>query len=132
MSRFVLESDLKRDTFDWGDVGWRCIPPITGSAQLAVLDVTLVPGKGHDFHKHPDQEEMIVVTAGEIEQWIERESRVLRAGDSVYIDKDVVHASFNTGSETAHLQVVLGPAMGDGGYELVDVSAEEPWSGLRS
>lgn len=132
MSRFVLDSDVKRDTFDWGDVGWRCIPPITGSAQLAVLDVTLVPGKGHDFHKHPDQEEMIVVTAGEIEQWIERESRVLRAGDSVYIDKDVVHASFNTGSETAHLQVVLGPAMGDGGYELVDVSAEEPWSGLRS
>lgn len=131
MSRFVLESDLKRDTFDWGDVGWRCIPPLTGSTQLAVLDVTLAPGKGHDFHKHPDQEEMIIVTAGQIEQWIERESHPLRPGDSVYIDKDVVHASFNTGSETAHLQVVLSPAMGEGGYELVDVSAEEPWSSLR-
>lgn len=131
MSRFVLESDLKRDTFDWGDVGWRCVPPITGSAQLAVLDVTLEPGKGHDFHKHPDQEEMIIVTAGQIEQWIERESHVLAPGDSVYIDKDVVHASFNTGAETAHLQVVLGPAMGDGGYELVDVSTEDPWSSLR-
>jgi quercetin dioxygenase-like cupin family protein len=132
VSRFVLESDLKRDTFDWGDVGWRCIPPLTGSAQLAVLDVTLAPGKGHDFHKHPDQEEMIIVTAGQIEQWIEQERHALGPGDSVYIDKDVVHASFNTGTETAHLQVVLGPAMGDGGYELVDVSSEEPWSSLRA
>ena len=66
-----------------------------------------------------------------IEQWIEREKHVLEPGDSVYIDKDVVHASFNTDSETAHLQVVLGPAVGDGGYELVDVAGEEPWSSLR-
>ena len=44
---------------------------------------------------------------------------------------DVVHASFNTGSETATLTVALSPCVGEGGYELVDVSAEEPWSSLR-
>jgi quercetin dioxygenase-like cupin family protein len=132
MSRFVLAGDVANESFDWGEVGWRCIPPITGSSRLAVLDVLLAPGKGHDFHKHPDQEEMIIVTAGRIEQWIDRESHELGPGDSVYIDADVVHASFNTGSEDARLQVVLGPAMGDGGYELVDVSGEAPWSTLRS
>ncbi len=61
MSRFVMASDVRQEHFDWGDVGWRCIPPITGSKQLAVIDVALEPGFGHDFHKHPDQEEMIIV-----------------------------------------------------------------------
>jgi quercetin dioxygenase-like cupin family protein len=74
---------------------------------------------------------MIIVKSGQIEQWIETENRVLGAGDSVFIDKDVVHASFNTGDETAKLQVVLGPVMGEGGYELVDVAGEEPWNSLR-
>jgi hypothetical protein len=49
----------------------------------------------------------------------------------VYLDADVVHASFNVGSETAHLQVVLAPAVGDEGYQLVDVSSEQPWASLR-
>ena len=44
---------------------------------------------------------------------------------------DVVHGSYNDFDEPAHLQVVLAPADGEGGYTAVDVSAEEPWSGLR-
>jgi quercetin dioxygenase-like cupin family protein len=96
------------------------------------MDVTLGPGKGHDFHKHPDQDEMIIVQAGRIEQWIERSSHALDPGDSVYIDADVVHASFNVGDEDAHLQVVLAPSVGEGGYELVDVSTEEPWASVRA
>ena len=132
MSRFVLTGDVRQESFDWGEVGWRCIPPITGSQHLTVIDVLLSPGGGHDFHLHRDQEEMIIVTAGRIEQWIEREKAELVPGDSVYIDAGVVHASFNTSSEDARLQVVLGPAVGEGGYELVDVSGEEPWASLRS
>jgi quercetin dioxygenase-like cupin family protein len=131
MSRFVTAGEAQQESFDWGNVSWRCIPSITGSKQLVVLDVAIEPGFGHDFHRHPDQEEMIVVKSGQIEQWIERQSTRLGPGDSVYIDRDVVHASFNTGSETAHLAVVLGPSVGDGGYELVDVASEEPWASLR-
>jgi quercetin dioxygenase-like cupin family protein len=96
------------------------------------MDVTLEPGEGHDFHRHPRQEEMIIVKAGKIEQWLEREAETLYPGDSVYIDADVVHASFNTGSETARLQVVIAPSLGAGsGYGLVDVSGDEPWASLR-
>ena len=127
MSKFVLGTELTTESFDCGEVGWRCAPPATGAKQLTIMDVSLEPGKGHDFHRHPDQEEMIVVKAGRIEQWIEEENHPLGVGDSVYIDSDV---SFNVGNETAHLQVVLGPCVGDGGYELVDVSGEEPWSSL--
>jgi len=91
----------------------------------------LNPGFGHDFHKHPDQEEVIYVMAGTIEQWLETEKRVLQPGDSIFIQPNVVHASFNTGDQPAKLMVVLGPCIGQGGYELVDVSGEAPWNNLR-
>jgi quercetin dioxygenase-like cupin family protein len=129
---FVHGADIEREQLAWGGLGWISRPPSTGAQQLTVLDVTLEPGHGHDFHTHPEQEEVIVVQAGEIEQWLEGEKAVLGPGEAVFIGKGTVHASFNTGQESARLTVALGPCAGEGGYELVDVSAEEPWRSLRS
>jgi len=95
------------------------------------MDVTLEPGEGHAFHRHDGQEEMIIVKRGSITQYLEQDSTTLVSGDSVYIDAGVVHASFNDGNETAQLQVVIGPSLGEGGYDLVDVASDEPWSSLR-
>ena len=130
--RFVVESEIERERLDWGEIGWISRPSATGAADLTVMDVTLEPGYGHDFHKHPDQEEVIYVRSGRIEQWLEQQSRELSPGEAVFIPKDVVHASFNTGDETAKLTVMLGPCVGEGGYVAVDVAGEEPWSSLRS
>ena len=80
---------------------------------------------------HPNQDEMIIVKSGRVNQWPEQEFRELGPGDSICIDKDIVHASYNDFAETAELRVILAPAMGEGGYELVDVSGEAPWSTLR-
>jgi quercetin dioxygenase-like cupin family protein len=133
MSAFVRQSEIRNEDFGWGVIGWRCTPGGTGAKHLVVLDVSLEPGQAHDFHRHPGQEEMIVVQSGEIEQWVEREAATLGPGDSVFIDADLVHATFNDGDETAHLQVVLGPAVDtEIGYGLVDVSGEARWSSLRS
>jgi len=131
MSTFVKHEDVKQERFDWGTIGWRCRPSNTGARQLVVMDVTLEPGEGHPFHRHDGQEEMIIVKQGSITQYLEREFTTLGPGDSIYIDGGVVHASYNDGGETAHLQVVIGPSIGEEGYRLVDVSAEEPWSSLR-
>ena len=90
------------------------------------MDVGLEPGFGHDFHKHPEQDELITVLAGRIEQWIDKEKTILEAGDSVYLDKDVVHASFNVGDVPVRMFVVLAPSVGDEGYQLVDVSPKSP------
>ena len=131
MSSFVTKGDVREESFDWGTIGWR-LTPSSGSKQLVIMDVTLEPGEGHDFHRHPGQEEMIIVKQGEITQYIERDSQSLGPGDSVYLDDGVVHASFNEGGETAHLQVVIGPSLGgDTGYGLEDVSGDEPWASLR-
>jgi quercetin dioxygenase-like cupin family protein len=133
MSAFVRRSEIRNEDLDWGVIGWRCTPGSAGAKQLVVLDVTLAPGQSHDFHRHPGQEEVIVVRSGLVEQWVERESAALGPGDSVFIGADLVHATFNDGDATAHLQVVLGPAIGsESGYGLVDVSGEAPWSSLRS
>ena len=131
MSSFVKASDVQQESFDWGTIGWR-LTPTSGSKQLVIMDVTLEPGEGHNFHRHPGQEEMIIVKSGRITQYIEEEATTLSAGDSVYLDEGVVHASFNDEHETAHLQVVIGPSLGgETGYGLDDVSAEEPWASLR-
>ena len=106
-------------------------PTSTGYDTYVVMDVELAPGFAHSFHKHPEQDEMIIVKAGRIVQWLGDDHRELGSGDSVHIDRDVVHWSYNDFNEPAHLQVVLAPAYGEGGYTAVDVSAEEPWSGLR-
>ena len=131
MSKFVKKSDVEEERFDWGVIGWRCVPA-TGAKQIVVMDVKLEPGEGHDFHRHPGQEEMIIVKRGRITQYLERESTELGPEDSVFIEADVVHASFNEGAETADLQVIIAPSLGEGsGYGLVDVSGEEPWASVR-
>jgi quercetin dioxygenase-like cupin family protein len=132
MSKFVKQVDIEQEQFDWGVVGWRCVPA-TGANEIVVMDVTLDAGGGHDFHRHPGQEEMIIVKRGQITQYLEQESTTLGVDDSVYIDADVVHASFNESNEPAVLQVIIAPSLGEGsGYGLVDVSGEQPWASLRS
>jgi len=129
--KFVLSRETPQETLDWGSLRWMSHPPSTGAQQLTIIEVTLEPGKGHNFHKHPDQEEVIYVIQGTVEQWLETESQQLGEGDSVYIPADAVHASFNSGSTAAKLLAILGPCVGDQGYELVDVADTSPWNTLR-
>ena len=130
MSSFVKQPDVRQEQFDWGVIGWRLVPD-KGSKHLVIMDVTLEPGGGHNFHRHPGQEEMIIVKQGAVTQYLELDSTTLNPGDSVYIDEGVIHASYNDGGETAYLQVVIGPSLGEGGYGLEDVSGDEPWASVR-
>ena len=132
MTTFIPLSDVRREQFDWGVIGWRLVPSL-GAQHLVVMDVELTPGGGHAFHRHPGQEEMIVVKEGTIVQFVGEESATLTAGDSVFIPEGEVHASFNDDTEqTAYLQVVMSPSLGaDTGYGLEDVSDQEPWRSLR-
>ena len=132
MSTFIPLSEVRREQFDWGVIGWRLIPA-KGAQHLVVMDVELEPGGGHDFHRHPGQEEMIIVKSGTITQYLEADYQTLTAGDSVLVPEGVVHASFNDGDETAYLQVVISPSLGgETGYGLDDVSGDEPWASMRS
>ena len=128
---FMMSADTPAEVPDWGKLRWMSHPPSTGAGQLTVIEVNITPGNGHDFHKHPDQEEVIYCISGKVEQWLGTEKRILGPGDSVFIGADVVHASFNAGDTDAQLLAILGPCVGDQGYELVDVAGEAPWKDLR-
>jgi len=131
MSTFIPLADVRREEFDWGVIGWRLVPA-NGANHLVVMDVELQPSGGHDFHRHPGQEEIIIVKEGEIIQYVGEESTTLTAGDSVFVPEGTVHASFNDTDQMAFLQVVISPSLGgETGYGLEDVAGEEPWASLR-
>jgi quercetin dioxygenase-like cupin family protein len=130
--KFISSTEVKREELEWGSLAWFSSPAASSSKDLVVLEVTLRPAGGHNFHRHPNQEELIYVIEGEIEQWVGQEKRVLRPGDSAFIGADVVHASFNVSDRNAKLLAILGPCVGSEGYELVDVAGEEPWVSLRN
>ena len=129
---FYKKEELPITSFEWGDVVNRLEPKASGCTTFVVMDVTLEPGGMHNFHKHVDQDEIIICLSGKVEQWVGTNKTILNAGDSAYIPKNTVHASFNDFSERAQLQVVLAAASGPTGYELVDVAEEEPWKSIRS
>jgi len=129
--KFVIANEIELKVDDFGTSSRLSDPASTGAKQLTVIDVNFDPGKGHNFHKHPDQEEVVLVVAGKIEQWVDREKRILGPGDSAFIPADVVHASFNAGDQPAKIVAVLGPCVGPVGYEVVDVANDAPWNTLR-
>lgn len=130
-SKFIPSTEVKREELDWGSLAWFSSPVASGAKNLVTLEVTLAPGGGHNFHKHPRQEEVIYVIDGEVEQWIDQEKRTLRPGDSAFIGADVTHASFNVSDRDAKLLAILGPCVGAQGYELIDMAEQEPWASLR-
>ena len=90
--KFIPAAEADREQLDWGALAWLSRPATTGAKDLVVIEVSLSPGGGHNFHKHPEQEEVIYVIEGTVEQWLRDEKRTLSSGDSVFIPADVVHA----------------------------------------
>ena len=129
--KFISSIDVRREHVEWGSMAWFSSPVASNAKDLVVLEVNLSPAAGHNFHKHPQQEEVLYIIEGEIEQWVDQEKRILRPGDSAFIAAGVIHASFNVSDRNAKLLAILGPCIGSEGYELVDVAKLEPWAHIR-
>lgn len=121
MGSFNKSAGLTWDSLEWGTQATLSSPLTASSKDLMVLDVVIHPGKGHSFHRHPRQEEVIYVLEGEVEQWIEGEKQILAPGDSAFIDQGLVHASFNRGQHNARILAILGPCIGEQGYEIEEI-----------
>lgn len=128
--RFVTGSEMEVEELPWGPHEWLCRPGLTAAEDLMLVRVRMPPGTGHAFHRHPAMEEIIYVVSGEAEQWVEGERRRLGPGDIAHIPRDLVHATYNAGSETLVFLAILSPAEFEG-PALVDVAGEEPWRSLR-
>jgi len=127
---FKTAAEIARDEHDWGTFA-AVSSPADGAERIMTVEAVFLPGKSHAFHRHPNQEEVIYVLDGELEQWVEHERRLLRAGDAVVIPAAVVHASYNESDRPARILAVLSPCVGEEGYEVEDLAHEEPWRSLR-
>lgn len=130
MTRFVHHGDCEIEELSRGTHEWLCKPGLTDAKDLLVIRATMPPGKEHSFHVHPEMEEVIYVLSGTAEQWVDKESTILRCGEMAHIPKGMVHATFNVGTEELVFLAILSPASVDSEL-LVDVSAQEPWKDLR-
>ncbi len=130
-ARFVTAENLVVEQLPWGPHEWLCRPDIVAAEKLLLVRVRMPPGKAHEFHRHPEMEEVIYVEQGAAEQWVEGQKQLLGPGDSAHIPLDVVHGTYNAGDSTLVYLAVLSPAHIEG-PALVDVSDQEPWELLRS
>jgi quercetin dioxygenase-like cupin family protein len=128
--RFVTSRNARVEFAPWGKHWWLSEPGLTGSTQLTLVRVTMRPGAGHQFHYHPARDEIIYILDGVAEQWVDRDKRRLKAGESAFIPPNVVHAIHNTSKEPMSFLAILSPAEAEGPF-LVDCYEDEPWRSLR-
>lgn len=131
---FMHADQVEWDEFDWGVLGWVARPAnVPEATSICALDVRLDPGQAHDFHIHPNQQEIIFLRSGSMEQWVGEETTQMGPGDACFVPANTPHGSFVAAdaAEPARILVVLSPSYGEGGYEVVDVSTEEPWRSIR-
>jgi quercetin dioxygenase-like cupin family protein len=128
--RFVTGSEVAVEELPWGPHEWLSRPGLTAAEELLLVRVQMPPGRAHQFHRHPALEEIIYVVSGTAEQWVDRESRILKAGEAAHIPRDVVHGTYNAGSDTLVFLAILSPAVFEG-PALVDMAQEEPWCSLK-
>jgi quercetin dioxygenase-like cupin family protein len=129
--RFVSEREMQVEASPWGPHEWLCRPGLTDANDLLLVRVRMPAKRAHQFHRHPAMEEIIYVISGTAEQWVDREKRIMTAGDSAYIPKDMVHGTYNAGDDELVFLAILSPAKFTG-PALVDVHRDEPWQSLRT
>ncbi len=128
--RFVTPAEAIKEEYKGRTNYWLSRPGLTEAKQLQLCQATLPPGEGHNFHTHPELEEVIYVLSGEVEQWVEKEFRRLKAGEVAHIPAGVVHATFNNSNADAVILAILSPG-GSTGPFMVDVSGDAPWDQIR-
>jgi quercetin dioxygenase-like cupin family protein len=109
---------------------WYCKPGMVRETNLLLVRAHLLPGEAHRFHHHPHMEELLYVLSGTAEQWVERELRIMKPGDSLYLPAGIVHGTYNVGQGVLEFLAVLSPAKNPGPI-TVDDGDVEPWNSLR-
>lgn len=77
-----------------------------GATQLCMFEQWVAPGNGAPAHSHP-VEEVLTVLSGEAEMWLDQETMIAKAGQSLIVPARRLHGFRNSGAETLHLHAVL-------------------------
>ena len=129
--RFIGADDVEVEELPWGPHHWIVRPGLVEAEGLLLVRVRMPAGKAHQFHRHPELEEIIYVLSGRAEQWVDDECRELGPGEAAHIPKNVVHGTYNTSNEPLDFLAILSPAHFNG-PALVDVCEEKPWCDMKT
>ena len=134
--RFVQIADALREPNAWTNNEWLCRPDLVDAEKLLLVRANMEPMHCHPFHYHPHREEIIYVIYGRAEQWVDKEFRILRAGEMAHIPAGTIHATYNPHAEPLVFLAILSPArLSDdlaAAPDPLDVSGHEPWASLRN
>ncbi len=129
--RFVAAHEAEVECLEGKTHHWYFKEGLGDSDALVFVRARIAIGAGHPFHTHPEMDEIIYVLSGEMTQWLEKESRTLKPGDSIFIPRGVVHGCRNQSEGECEFLAILTPSKITGPFS-VDVSGEEPWRSLAS
>lgn len=102
-------SDVSADTRRGGDVRTLLSPKSVGSTAGFMGVATIDSGDKISEHYHPYSEEFLYVTSGTITARLDGSPQEVRAGQGLFIPKDVRHRLTNEGDEQAFLVFYLAP-----------------------
>lgn len=128
--RFVALRESEVERLPGKTHHWYCKPGMVRDTNLMFVRAHLLQGEAHKFHHHPHMEEILYILSGTAEQWVEREKRVMKPGDSVFLPTGIVHATYNIGGDLLDFLAILSPAKNPGPI-TVEVGEQEPWKSLR-
>jgi len=127
--RFVAAHEAEVERLEGKTHHWYFKEGLGDAESMVFVRARIVPGAGHAFHTHPEMDEIIYVLEGAMTQWLEKEKRELRRGDSIFVPRGVVHGCVNETATECEFLAVLSPSKISGPF-AVDVSGEEPWRSL--
>ncbi len=129
--RFISRNDVEVEELPWGPHHWMSRPGLTEADHLLLVRVHMPAGKAHQFHRHPEMEEIIYVISGKAEQWVDEKVQVLNPGEMAHIPKNVIHGTYNPFDEPLVFLAILAPAKFEG-PALIDEFENHPWSELKT
>lgn len=127
--RFVSASETEKQLLEKQTNHWYFKDGLGDSESLVFVRARFTAGGSHAFHSHPEMDEIIYLLSGEMVQWVEQEKRLLKAGDSAYIPRGIVHGCYNQSGADCEFLAILTPSKIQGPFSI-DHSQEEPWRSL--
>jgi len=97
----------------------------SGGAMFAV-DCVVGAGGGPPPHRHLAEDELFYVFEGTLSFTAGEETRIVGAGDSVFVARGTKHAYTNTGDSDARMIAVYTPAGMEGWFREVCTPVEDP------
>ncbi len=98
------------------------ISALNGAKELCMFEQWVMPGNGAPTHLHP-VEEVLTVLSGEAEMWLDQETTVVEAGQSLIVPASRLHGFRNCGPAAMHIHAVLASpifeALPEGATEMV-------------